>query len=130
MKQTKPAKIAFVTSIPTDAVPFISATESINERLGKIVETCFRTSGDFRDFGSLDEFIEFARKAHIVIAHLMGDLPDFDILVSTLKTAGVPFYASTSFFGPNLKYRDVSTVEQENYKEIYRYLNYGGKKNF
>jgi len=123
-------KIAFVTTIPTDAIPFISAAASITERLGEVLATRLRTGGDFRDFGSLTDFIDFAQKSNVVLAHLMGDLPDFDLLVSALKTAGVPFYASTSFFGPNLKYRDVSTVEQEDYKEIFRYLNYGGKKNF
>ena len=130
MKQTKPAKIAFVTSIPTDAVPFISATASINEHLGNVVETCFRTGGDFRDFGSLDKFIEIARKSHVTLVHLMGELPDLDLLASELKNAAVPLFVSTSFFGPNLKYRNLSTVEQEDYKEIFKYFNYGGKKNF
>ena len=126
----KQARIAFATTIPTDATPFIAATTSIKEKLGDVFDTCLRTGGEFRDFGSLGEFIEFARKSHVVIVHLMGDLPEFDLLVSSLKSAGVPLFASTSFFGPNLKYRDVSTVEQEDYKEIFRYLNYGGKKNF
>ena len=123
-------KIAFITTIPTDAVPFISATASINERLGNAVEACFRTGGDFRDFGSLDEFIEFARKSHVTLVHLMGELPDLSLLASELKNAGVPLFVSTSFFGPNLKYRDLSTVEQEDYKEIFKYFNFGGKKNF
>jgi len=130
VKLTKSAKIAFVTSIPTDAVPFLSATASITERLGNVVETCFRTGGDFRDFGSLDEFIAFARKSHVTLVHLMGELPDLDLLASELKNAGVPLFVSTSFFGPNMKYRNLSTVEQEDYKEIFKYLNYGGKKNF
>jgi len=123
-------KIAFITTIPTDAVPFISATASINERLGNAVEACFRTGGDFRDFGSLDEFIEFARKSHVTLVHLMGELPDLSLLASELKNAGVPLFVSTSFFGPNLKYRDLSTVEQEDYKELFKYFNFGGKKNF
>lgn len=122
-------KIAFVTTIPTDAVPFISAVQSVNERLGKVADAQFRTGGDFRDFGELDEFTQFAQKSHVTLVHLMGDLPDFDLLVSSLKSASVPLFVSTSFFGQNAKYRDVSTVEQEDYKEIFRYLNYGGKKN-
>jgi len=60
----------------------------------------------------------------------MGELPDLSLLASELKNAGVPLFVSTSFFGPNLKYRDLSTVEQEDYKEIFKYFNFGGKKNF
>ena len=130
MEQTKQTKIAFVTTIPTDAVPFISAVKSINERTRETVKTCLRTGGDFRNFGNLDDFIQFAQKSHVTLVHLMGDLPEFDLLVSSLKSAGVPIFVSTSFFGQNLKYRNISTVEQEDYKEIFRYLNYGGKKNF
>jgi cobaltochelatase CobN len=130
MEQTKQTKIAFVTTIPTDAVPFISAVKSINERTRETVKTCLRTGGDFRNFGNLDDFIQFAQKSHVTLVHLMGDLPEFDLLVSSLKSSGVPIFVSTSFFGQNLKYRNISTVEQEDYKEIFRYLNYGGKKNF
>ncbi|MCW4046884.1 MAG: cobaltochelatase subunit CobN [Candidatus Bathyarchaeota archaeon] len=127
MKQTK---IAFITTIPTDAVPFILAVKSIKNKLGEAVKTFFRTGGDFRDFGNLDEFIQFAQKSHVTLVHLMGDLPEFDLLVSSLKSAGVPLFVSTSFFGQNQKYRDISTVEQEDYREIFKYINYGGKKNF
>ncbi|MBT0159901.1 cobaltochelatase subunit CobN [Candidatus Bathyarchaeota archaeon A05DMB-2] len=122
-------KIAFITTIPTDAVPFIAAVKSINERLGDIVKTKIQIGGDFRAFGSLYEFIEFAQKSHVTLVHLMGDLPDFDLLVSSLKSAGVPLFVSTSFFGQNLKYRNISTVAQDDYKEIFKYLNYGGKNN-
>jgi len=69
-------------------------------------------------------------KSHVTLVHLMGELPDLSLLASELKNAGVPLFVSTSFFGPNLKYRDLSTVEQEDYKEIFKYFNFGGKKNF
>jgi cobaltochelatase CobN len=123
-------KIAFVTTIPTDAGPFISATASINKRLGEVVKTCLRTGGDFKDFGSLDEFIEFARNSHVVIAHLMGDLPEFDRLLSSLQTASVPFLVASSIFERNKELIHLSTVDPEDYRSISSYLNYGGKKNF
>lgn len=127
MTQTK---IAFITTIPTDAVPFISAVKSINERIEAVVKTYLRTGGDFRDFGNLDEFIQFAKKSHIVIIHLMGALPEFDLLISSLKSAGVPVLVASSVTGRNKEFMSLSTVNQEDYQNILRYLNYGGKKNF
>jgi len=126
----KQAKIAFITTIPTDAAPFSSAVKAINEKMGNVITPYLRTGGDFRDFGSMDEFIQFAQKSHVTIIHLMGNLPEFDKLTSSLKTAGAPLFASTSFFGQNKEYKSTSTVEQEDYRNIFKYLNYGGKKNF
>lgn len=122
-------KIAFVTTIPTDAVPFISAVKSVNDNLGNLVDAQIQTAGDFRDFGKLDKFIQFAQESHVTLVHLMGDLPEFELLVSALKNKHVPLFVSTSFFGQNAKYKGYSTVTPEDYKEIFKYLNYGGKKN-
>ncbi|MCL5877521.1 MAG: cobaltochelatase subunit CobN [Candidatus Bathyarchaeota archaeon] len=122
-------KIAIVTTIPTDAIPAIAAAKAINEKTPNTIELCLRTGGDFRDFGTLDEFINFAKTAHIVIVHLMGDLPELEKLVEALKTAKVPLMVSASFFGAK-DYNKYSTVEPEDRKKIFFYLNYGGKKNF
>jgi cobaltochelatase CobN len=130
LEQTKPTRIAFVTTIPTDAAPFISAVKSINEKNGEIVKTFLRTGGDFRDFGSMDEFVEFARTSHVVIVHLMGDLPQYDQLLASLQSAGVPFLVASSIFERNEELIDLSTVDPEDYRTIVSYLNYGGKKNF
>ena len=59
----------------------------------------------------------------------MGDLPEMEKLVDTLKTAKVPLMVSASFFGAK-DYNKYSTVEAEDRKKIFFYLNYGGKKNF
>jgi len=123
-------KIAFITTIPTDAVPFISAVKSINERIGEVVKAYLRTGGDFRDFGTLDEFIQFTQKSHIVIIHLMGDLPEYDRLISSLQSTGTPFLVASSIFERNKELISLSTVDQEDYRKILSYLNYGGKKNF
>jgi cobaltochelatase CobN len=122
-------KIAIVTTIPTDAIPAIEAAKKINEKTPNAIELCLRTGGDFRDFGTLDDFINFAKSAHIVIAHLMGDLPELEKLVEAVKSAKVPLMVSASFFGAK-DYNKYSTVESEDRKRIFFYLNYGGKKNF
>jgi cobaltochelatase CobN len=127
MTQTR---IAFVSTIPTDAMPFISAVKSINEKNGEIVKATLRTGGDFRDFGNLEDFIQFAKKAHMTIVHLMGDLPEFDKLISALKESGTPVLVASSIFGRNKEFMTLSTVEHEDYRKIVEYLNYGGKKNF
>ncbi len=123
-------KIAFVTTIPTDAIPAILAGKSINEKIPGAVEICLRTDGDFRDFGSLDDFIRSSKRAHIVLVHLMGELPEFDRLTSSLKAAGVPMMVASPLFDRNKEFMALSTVEPEDYQKILSYLNYGGKKNF
>jgi cobaltochelatase CobN len=125
-----PLKIAFVTTIPTDAMPFISAVKAVNEKNGEVVNACLRTGGDFRDFGDLEEFIQFAKKTHIAIIHLMGDLPEFDRLLSALKESSTPVVVVSSLFGRNKDLLSLSTVEKEDYWKIVDYLNYGGEKNF
>ncbi|MCW4006374.1 MAG: cobaltochelatase subunit CobN [Candidatus Bathyarchaeota archaeon] len=127
----RPLKLALATTIPTDALPFISALDAVNKRFGKEVATArIWSGGTFQDFGALDEFIQFAKTTDITLVHLMGDLPDFDTLVSSLKTVGAPILITGSFFAQNKKYRELSTVEEEDYQKAFRYLNYGGKKNF
>lgn len=123
-------KIGFVTTIPSDAMPFLSAVEAINQKAEGTVEVCFKTGGDFRDFGSLDEFIRFSQKAHVVIIHLMGELPEYDKLTSQLKAAQVPFMVASSLLERNKDLVNVSTVEPEDYRKMLGYLSYGGTKNF
>ncbi len=124
-----PTKIALVTTIPTDAVPAIEAAKTINQKTPCSIELCLRTGGDFRDFGVLDDFIQFSKTAHLVIVHLMGDLPEMDKLVETLKQVKVPLVVCSSFFGAK-DYNKYSTIEPEDRQKIFFYLNYGGKKNF
>jgi magnesium chelatase, H subunit/cobaltochelatase, CobN subunit len=125
----KALKVAFATTIPTDAVPAISAVKTINEKFPNAIELCLRTGGDFRDFGALDDFIRFSEKSNIVIVHLMGDLPEFDKLVEALKPARVPLMVSAPFFGAKDQTK-FTTVQAEDKQKIFFYLNYGGKKNF
>ncbi|MCL1970646.1 MAG: cobaltochelatase subunit CobN [Candidatus Bathyarchaeota archaeon] len=125
----KTLKVAFATTIPTDAIPAITAAKNINEKNPGTIELCLRTGGDFRDFGTLNDFINTAKKAHIVIAHLMGDLPDIDKLAEALKPTRIPLMVSAPFFGGNNQTK-FTTVEAEDKQKIFFYLNYGGTKNF
>jgi cobaltochelatase CobN len=59
----------------------------------------------------------------------MGDLPEMDRLVEVLKTAKVPLMISASFHGAK-DYNKYSTVDPDDRRKIFYYLNYGGKKNF
>ncbi len=122
-------EIAMATTIPTDAMPAIYAVNKINQANPNTIELCLRTGGDFRDFGALDDFIQFSKTAHIVIVHLMGDLPGMEKLVEATKTANVPLMVSASFFGAK-DCNKFSTVQAEDRQKIFFYLNYGGKKNF
>ncbi|MCL2173007.1 MAG: cobaltochelatase subunit CobN [Candidatus Bathyarchaeota archaeon] len=122
-------KVAFASTIPADAIPAISAAKTINEKFPQAIDLRLRAGGDFRDFGALDDFINFSKRAHIVIVHLMGDLPDLDKLVEALKPAKVPLMVSAPFFGGNTQTK-FTTVYNEDKQKIFFYLNYGGKKNF
>jgi cobaltochelatase CobN len=126
----KQLRVAYTTTIPTDTTQLLAALKTLNTRLGGAVDARIWTGGDFRDFGSIDEFIGFAQTCHVVIVHLMGNLPELDQLVAALKKAGVPVAVAASFFGQNKEYHAVSTVEAEDYQKIFNYINYGGQKNF
>jgi cobalamin biosynthesis Mg chelatase CobN len=127
----KTLKTAFITTIPTDAAPFISAAKTFNERTGEVaVQYRLQNGGDFRDFGTLDNLIQYAKQCHVVIIHLMGDLPDFNHLMASMKLAGVPVFVASSEPEKNLEYTQLSTVTAEDYPKIFGYVNYGGQKNF
>jgi cobaltochelatase CobN len=122
-------KVALVTTIPTDAIPAISAVKTLNEQTPNMIDLYLRTGGDFRDFGALDDFIAFSKQAHIVLVHLMGDLPELERLLAALKEAQVPVMVVAPFVsGRDLS--EASTVAAEDKQKITYYLNYGGVKNF
>ncbi|MFW6117336.1 MAG: cobaltochelatase subunit CobN [Thermoproteota archaeon] len=124
-------KIAFITNIPTDGLPFISAVKAINQRLDtEKVEAVLRTGGEFGDFGAADDFIRFAKESHVTVVRLMEEIPELDLLLSTLKRAGVPVFISSSVPGQKKDYQSLSTVNKKDYQTIAQYLHYGGKENF
>jgi cobaltochelatase CobN len=130
----KQVKLAFTSTTQVDTLTFLSALKSVNERLGEVVDARFWFAADFgktaATHAGFDEFLKFAQTAHVALVHLMGEPPKFDVLVSSLKNAGVPVFISGSFFDQNFNYRRLSTAEPEDYQKIFVYLNHGGKSNF
>jgi cobaltochelatase CobN len=130
----KQLKIAFATAIQADIMPLISALKSVNQRFGEVITTRFWVDDDSgrrvaNDTEAFNEFAAFARTAHIAIVHLMSEPPKFTELVPSLKAAKVPVFVSRSFFAQNKTFQDSSTVEPEDYRNIFVYLNYGGQQN-
>ncbi len=124
-------KVAFLTTIPNDAVPFIEAVKKVNNE-GDLVKSCVRSvahARDFGEFGNFDEFIKFAQKSHVVIVHLMGSSPEVEQLLTAMKTARVPCFVSSASTARNKELMKLCTIEPQDYKPIFEYLSYGGKKN-
>jgi len=129
---SKPLKIAFLTTIPNDAVPFAAAVKEVNSD-GDKVNCCVQSvahARDFNDFGDISHFTSFARKAHVLIAHLMGSSPEVFRIIAEMKTVGVPCFVSSAASGRNQELRKHCTVGDKDYQVIYTYLSFGGKKNF
>jgi cobaltochelatase CobN len=126
-----PLKIALITTIPNDAVPFIAAVKSVNAKHETVTSRVRSVAHarDFKDFGDLDNFAQFAKTAHIVIVHLMGSSSEIEQFINSTRTAGVPLFISSAVFGRNKDLIRLSTVTSEDYKNILGYLNYGGQKN-
>jgi cobaltochelatase CobN len=126
-----PLKIAFMTTIPNDAVPFIGAVKTVNAK-SNLVTSCVQSvahARDFRDFGNIEDFISFAKKSHVVIVHLMGSSQEVERLIGEMKTAGVPCFVSSAAAARNRELMKHCTVAPEDYKAISTYLSYGGKNN-
>ncbi|PVX25661.1 MAG: cobalamin biosynthesis protein CobN [Candidatus Bathyarchaeum sp.] len=119
-------KLAFLATMITDTVPLISAVESVNKRFGDVVNVRLQTGVTTQDFDKMDEFIKFAKTSHVAIVHLMGTFPDYDQLVSVMKSASVPLLVVS----PNKEQPSVCTIDQKDKQKILKYLQYGGKPNF
>ncbi|XHH10529.1 MAG: cobaltochelatase subunit CobN [Candidatus Bathyarchaeia archaeon] len=126
-----PLKIAFMTTIPNDAVPFIDALKRVNAK-GNIVTACVQSvahARDFRDFGNIEDFTSFAKNSDVVIVHLMGSSPEVELFIAQTKTAGVPCFVSSASPARTRELIKHCTVEPQDYQTISKYLSYGGKNN-
>jgi len=124
-------KIAFITTIPNDTVPFIAAVKSVNSKR-QVVQPYVQSiahARSFSDFGNLDRFIDFAKSAHIVLVHLMGNSSEVGSVLASVKAAGVPCFVSSASPMRNKELIKLCTIDMDDYKSIYEYLAYGGKKN-
>ena len=127
----KKLRLAYLTTNPSDVFPLISAAKALLEE--DVVEVCLRTGEDFVESGKFEEFVEFARRAHLLIVHLHGgkrSFPEFDRLMSLLEGSDVPIHAQATATEHDVELVGISTVGEEDYRRISRYLNYGGEENF
>lgn len=126
-------RIAYVTTHQADVFPFISAFREILDEVGEVAEVRLRSGEDLVEADQLEEFVRFASISHLIILHLHGgkkSLACFDDLVSELESAGVPIHAQATATEHDMELMKLSTVGDEEYRSITRYLNYGGKENF
>ncbi|MCW4017812.1 MAG: cobaltochelatase subunit CobN [Candidatus Bathyarchaeota archaeon] len=127
----KHLKVAFATTNPSDTKPFMSALQSVNQRFGDVITARLWSGGDFgngdiKNFENIDQFIQFAKTSDVTIIHLFSSRPEFDPIVSLLKSFNVKLFVICS--GSQILLD--STNEQKDCQNIYGYLKYGGKKNF
>jgi len=126
-------RIAYVTTHPTDVFPLISAYREIVDEVGDFAELQLRSKEDLMMANQFEEFVQFASSSHLVIFHLHGgkkSLSCFDDLVSKLEMAGVPIHAQATASEHDTELIKLSTVDNDVFRSISRYLNYGGKDNF
>jgi cobaltochelatase CobN len=124
-------KVAFVTTHMNYLAPFTAAAQSLHKKFGVTVEGCLRTMKDFEDQKTLDEFSKFARKASIVIVHLIGNkenIPLFSRFLSSLQDIHVPLFIATIPVDAELL--KISNIEPADSERIFQYLNCGGAENF
>jgi cobaltochelatase CobN len=126
-----PLKVAFMTTIPNDAVPFITAVKKVNEQSNKVTAYVHNVAHarEFRDFGNIDDFIQSAKTGHIVLIHLMGSSPEVYKLINQMKSLGVPCFISSASPSRNGELKRLCTVEPQDYDLISSYISYGGAKN-
>jgi cobaltochelatase CobN len=131
---TKKIKIAYLTTQEaSDVFPLISAFKELIKQHGNIAEVAIRSGEDLKDLGRLEDFERIAQGSHLVIFNLHGgkkSLPCFDDLISRIKERDVQVFAKAASNEPEIELIMQSTVEEDVYREISMYLNYGGKQNF
>ena len=129
----KKTRIAYLTTNPGDVVPLTLAIKAITEEKGEVIELAIRSRENFMEPGKLEEFIHFAQGSHLLIIHLHGgkkSFPDFDTLLSSLETAGVPIHIQIMNIEQDIDLMKHSTVDKDDSQGISRYINYGGPDNF
>ncbi|MDD4094365.1 MAG: cobaltochelatase subunit CobN, partial [Methanothrix sp.] len=131
---TKKIKIAYLTTQEaSDVFPLISAFRELIKQNGNIAKVAIRSGEDLKDLGRLEEFERIAQGSHLVIFNLHGgkkSLPCFDDLIRRIKMTDAQVFAKAASNEPEIELIMQSTVEEEVYREISLYLNYGGKQNF
>lgn len=100
---------------------------------GEIAEVAVRSGEDLKDAAQREQFELFARSCHLVIFNLHGgkkSLPSFDELIQRLQDSSASIYAQSASNEPEIDLMKLSTVDDEVYRKVSQYLDYGGRENF
>ncbi len=131
---TKKIKIAYITTQEaSDVFPLISAFKELIRQVGEVAEVAIRSGEDLKDAASQEDFKQTAAGCHLVIFNLHGgkkSLPCFDDLISRLKEGKASIFAKAASNEPEIELIKLSTVDEEVYRKVSLYLDYGGKDNF
>ncbi|MDD2835227.1 MAG: cobaltochelatase subunit CobN, partial [Methanothrix sp.] len=130
----KKVKIAYITTQEaSDVFPLISAFKELISREGEVAEIAVRSGGDLKDAACREEFERIAFDSDLVIFNLHGgkkSLPCFDELISKLQGGKAAIFAKAASNEPETELMKISTVDEEIYRKVSQYLDYGGKENF
>ena len=92
-----------------------------------------RSGEDLKDAACREEFERIAFDSHLVIFNFHGgkkSLPCFDELISKLQESKASIFAKAASNEPEIELMKLSTVDEEIYRKVSQYLDYGGKENF
>lgn len=131
---TKKVKIAYITTQEaSDVFPLISALKELIHREGEVAEMAIRSGEDLKDAAQREQFERIALDSDMVIFNLHGgkmSLPCFDELISKLQGGKATIFAKAASNEPEIELMKLSTVDEDIYRKVSQYLDYGGKENF
>jgi len=127
-------KIAYVTTQEaSDVFPLISALKELIRQKGEVAEVAVRSGEDLKDAVQREQFEQFARGCHLVIFNLHGgkkSLPCFDELIQRLQKSSTSIFAQSASNEQEIELMRLSTVDEDVYRKVSQYLDYGGRENF
>ncbi len=109
----------------------LSAAKTIYLKTGISIDIYPQTAENMANLSNRCEFLNFARKSHIVLMHLLdgaNSFPGFDQVTSILSAKLVPLFASDNQSDPEVVLS--STVDKKDYQIISEYLKFGGTENY
>lgn len=125
-------KIAYLCNVPNDLLPLTKLAKGFSEGDGEEFELCLRLTEDLRSPEKLEGFLAFAVEAPLVIVNLMGgkgSFPEIDRIAAALGGTEALLHAQPTALEQDIDLLALSTVSQEQYRQISRYINYGGLAN-
>ncbi|MEQ4489106.1 MAG: cobaltochelatase subunit CobN [Dehalococcoides mccartyi] len=129
----QPLKIVYFTSNGSDVMPVVSAVSELAEENPGKFEICLRSREDLAEDGKLEEFLDSAREANIIIMHFMGgkkSFPNFDGFMAALEGSTAVLHLQGTASEKGLELAQLSTLNEADYQAVSSYIHYGGKENF